>query len=1082
MDFDVSAQVDALAKLPPEPPKPVERSAWGWVPRIGKAAVAGVAGSIADVVKGAAAADALTLGADPRARAALTDEQLQAGQAEGMRQIATSEALTSDIGESFRQVQRDARPDPLTAGTAEQLVFGVGEPLLKLIGGGMALGPFGLAGASAEMGFQQSDDLRRQGVDIGTRTAVGALTAGVTAASVALPMVGPTLKATAGLYLAGGPGGFMAQQALTAKILEHADYGKIAQQFDWADPMGLALSALIPLPFAGFGAMRNIRAMKPAKGAAPVVDAPPVPEAPTVPREAVDAAMVHNLTLQRDVHEAGQVTPATAQIPRAEALPPMERAIEGRMAEIVSDLPSAIKAYAERPDSMGGKVLNTDIARELSPDYLVNRTKSAAVHEPASWFIKQLYAQKLADMKPGDSVVFTSGGTGAGKSSAMKAPDMSAIVEDASIVYDTNLNTMSSAVQKVEQALQAGADVQIVHVQRDPVDALLNGALSRAMGQEAKFGTGRTVPLVEHARTHRGAADVIQQLATKYKDDQRVTIRIVDNTRGKGGAKMSDLGFVRSFDYNGVEGKLHEALKQAHDAGRISGAVFRATQGAAEGDIQQVFRRSADQGPERANSQIAGPSGSETVVVTERGLTVPAQYRVVEADALVTSHTNDLAANPAFPAELQPRDRTRAASAEQIARIENAIRPELLGESVKASDGAPIVGPDAVVESGNARTIALRRAYDTGKADGYREWLGANAQRFGLNADQVRGMNRPVLVRERLGQIDRAEFARQANESPIAGMSPVEQARADAARMKDLSGLVPNEDGTINLSQSRAWIQGFMRDIPPTERGTMMQGDGQLSQIGVQRIRNAVFAKAYGDPEILAALSESTNSNIKNILAGLLRAAPDVARMQDLIGAGARQPMDFAPDLVRAVRELGSIRERGITLEQYLSQGDMLDGGLPAAVNNLLVGLSENARAPKRIAEMVRRMVDAVDSLGDPRQAGMFDDASPTKGDVTADAVERMRALTDDQLTGTPPDTIATKTDPLMQSISDRVAAVEMTNPDMPIGMREDGTPITVADELARIRKEALEGTDTTLGSADADLVNVAANCALAMG
>ena len=33
--------------------------------------------------------------------------------------------------------------------------------------------------------------------------------------------------------------------------------------------------------------------------------------------------------------------------------------------------------------------------------------------------------------------------------------------------------------------------------------------------------------------------------------------------------------------------------------------------------------------------------------------------------------------------------------------IENAIKPALLGESVKASDGAPIVGPDAVVESGS---------------------------------------------------------------------------------------------------------------------------------------------------------------------------------------------------------------------------------------------------------------------------------------------------------------------------------------------------------------------------------------------
>jgi len=33
-------------------------------------------------------------------------------------------------------------------------------------------------------------------------------------------------------------------------------------------------------------------------------------------------------------------------------------------------------------------------------------------------------------------------------------------------------------------------------------DALVNGALSRAMNQEAKYGTGRTVPLAEHLATH----------------------------------------------------------------------------------------------------------------------------------------------------------------------------------------------------------------------------------------------------------------------------------------------------------------------------------------------------------------------------------------------------------------------------------------------------------------------------------------------------------------------------------------------------------------------------------------------------
>ena len=69
-----------------------------------------------------------------------------------------------------------------------------------------------------------------------------------------------------------------------------------------------------------------------------------------------------------------------------------------------------------------------------------------------------------------------------------------------------------------------------------------------------------------------------------------------------------------------------------------------------------------------------------------------------------------------------------------------------------------------------------------------------------------------------------------------------------------------------------------------------------------------------------------------------------------------------------------------------------------------------------------------------------------------------------------------------MQSVSERVAAVELTNPDLVVGTTPDGKPITAREELARIRKEAMEGTDTELGGADADLVNVAANCALTNG
>jgi hypothetical protein len=131
----------------------------------------------------------------------------------------------------------------------------------------------------------------------------------------------------------------MAQQAATSAILERAGYAKIAEQFDPLDPMGLAMSALIPLPFAGYGAMRNIRAAKALKaGEVPPV-APVAPEAPTVPREAVDAAMVHNLTLQRQAQTAVQERVRTlgpAEVMRAEVETRVAD-LQGQRAELLPD-------------------------------------------------------------------------------------------------------------------------------------------------------------------------------------------------------------------------------------------------------------------------------------------------------------------------------------------------------------------------------------------------------------------------------------------------------------------------------------------------------------------------------------------------------------------------------------------------------------------------------------------------------------------------------------------------------------------------------------------------------------------------
>ncbi len=191
-------------------------------------------------------------------------------------------------------------------------------------------------------------------------------------------------------------------------------------------------------------------------------------------------------------------------------------------------------------------------------------------------------------------------------------------------------------------------------------------------------------------------------------------------------------------------------------------------------DVQQAMNLIAkpnNQVQENNNNEAATPApapvitpatkqGSNTARIrTIQGTEIDIRYRIVEADSLITSNLENGGINPDYSQELQPRDRSRDASIEEIAKISTNLDPELLGESRLASDGAPIIGSDLMVESGNGRTLAIRQAYKNGTAQNYRNWLMNNAQYFGLNPDEIANMNNPVLVRERLTDIDRAKFS-----------------------------------------------------------------------------------------------------------------------------------------------------------------------------------------------------------------------------------------------------------------------------------------------------------------------------------
>ena len=257
---------------------------------------------------------------------------------------------------------------------------------------------------------------------------------------------------------------------------------------------------------------------------------------------------------------------------------PIEQAYFDRL---TNDYPGLVAQYAQEPESEGGKIINTDIAREMSSEYKADRTRSADVHEPSSAFMKKLYADKLSKPTPkgkDNTVVFTAGGTGAGKTTALQASrQVSEGVRNAEMVYDTNMNSFDSADKKIRQALDANRKVSIIYTYRDPVEALTGGALKRATRMEQDMGTGRTVPLSEHAKTHIGARKVVEQLQDKYKDHPKVKIQVIDNSRGPGKAMLSSLDKLPKLDENAIRKGLQDALEQAHRTGAISPAIFRGT-------------------------------------------------------------------------------------------------------------------------------------------------------------------------------------------------------------------------------------------------------------------------------------------------------------------------------------------------------------------------------------------------------------------------------------------------------------------------------------------------------------------------
>lgn len=344
---------------------------------------------------------------------------------------------------------------------------------------------------------------------------------------------------------------------------------------------------------------------------------------------------------------------------------------------------------------------------------------------------------------------------------------------------------------------------------------------------------------------------------------------------------------------------------------------------APSGGPPQPERPGTNPGPAR---QELGPALTRFQAYTPAGRAVLVEPQVVELDELIPSHLDDGALNPAYPhAEgVQPRDRGAAPSLDQIRAIAARLIPQRLQPNVEAGLGAPIVADDLVVESGNGRTLALRRAYAdpalAGVADAYRAFLAAQGH-------DVAGLRRPVLVSRRVSALspeERRAFVAEANGRATLAQNVAERARGDAARLDGALELW--RGGDVNDEDNAPFVRAFLATLTAEERAGLLTSGGRLSAEGAARLRAALLARAYGDEmgPLLERFLEGDTEGLRRVAGALTDVSARWAALRRAVVAGEVEPgMDATADLIAAVRTLDEARRQKMPVERLLAQTDL---------------------------------------------------------------------------------------------------------------------------------------------------------------
>jgi len=231
-----------------------------------------------------------------------------------------------------------------------------------------------------------------------------------------------------------------------------------------------------------------------------------------------------------------------------------------------------LKKYEELPQSHNGRYINSDLFKEIFPEYAESKETKAryntVVHNASAALAAEQLRKVIADpMREGDKVVYLTGIPGAGKTSSIK--ERGELPPTVKAVYEGQLADANFAIPKIQTALDVGLKPVIVAVHTPPERALKNTFTRfNDMGRGANIHT--------MAKIQGDLPSGLTKIREHFGD--AVSLRVVDKTDAKktinkdGWEHLSTL--QKEGDYDNIKQRLSNANEHAHRTGRISKACY----------------------------------------------------------------------------------------------------------------------------------------------------------------------------------------------------------------------------------------------------------------------------------------------------------------------------------------------------------------------------------------------------------------------------------------------------------------------------------------------------------------------------